>query len=314
MEKQDKKLENSQFGAQGYCMAIFLFILFINSVGLYGLKFAAGVALSWLTGGAIWGLRLLFQSGDDPEGVDKPFCWFLFLLFPLFIPLALPLWLIPTILIITYLISVSAFGGHGKQIFNPVIVAVVFMIYGYSHIGLTEASRPFPSSKDGYLVWTSGIPPKSDIRDIYSTIPKELAFSASLHGSIPTIPGSCFASIILIFSLLYSILFNRRRIWWIVSIVSICIFAHILPQPNSFNIPPTNLLFLGILPSLLLSGVADATTISESIFGQTITAIVFAGFAVFITYNSSNILAPAYAFLLTQVFSPLIIDIFGKNK
>ena len=97
MEETNKSKTKSYFGIEGYCFTLFLFFLYANSVNLYGLKFASGAAISWLTGATIWFLRILFQNGDDPDGVDKPFNWFLFLLFPLFIPLALPLWLIPFI-------------------------------------------------------------------------------------------------------------------------------------------------------------------------------------------------------------------------
>ena len=314
MDKEDKTNNISQFGIQGYCITVFLFFLYANAVSLYGLKFAAGAAISWLTGATIWCLRILFQSGDDPEGVDKPFCWFLFLLFPLFLPLALPLWLIPCILIINYLISVVAFGGYGKHIFNPIILAVVFLIYGYGSMGLTEPSRPFPPTKNGYLIWTSGIPPRSDIREIYSSVPVKIAFINSLNGSIPNIPGSSFSIIILIASLIISLIFNRCRIWWTVSFIAILLFAYFLPQPQNIDIPAINLLLLGIIPSLLFCGVADNTTIPESGTGQTIYAVIFAFFAVLMVFNSSSILAPAYAFLLSQIFSPLVIDIIGAKK
>lgn len=313
MEKQDKIQTNNHFGLAGYCLVVFLFFLYANAVSLYGLKFAAGASVSWLTGAGIWFLKILFQSGDDPEGIDKPFCWHLFLLFPLFVPLALPIWLIPTILVISYLIAVASFGGQGKQIFNPVIVAVVFMLYGYGNNGLTEASRPFPASTNGYTVWTSGIPPRSDIRDIYSSVPASLAFSASIKGSIPNIPGSCYSSIILIASLVFSLFFKRCRIWWIVTFISILLFAYFIPHPKEFNIPFTNICFLGIMPSLFLCAIADITTLPKSVSGQIISALIFAGFAVLMIYKLPDILAPAYAFLLSQVFSPLIIDIIGAK-
>ncbi len=311
MNNTEKIRTNSQFGAAGYCLLVFLFIIYAKSVALFGLKFAAGAAISWLTGGVMWFIRILFQSGEDPEGVDKPFGWLLFLLFPLFIPLALPLWLIPFILVICYLISVAAFGGHGSHIFNPVIVAVVFMVYGYSDSGLIEASRPFPPTENGYLVWTAGIPPRADIRDIYASIPAGLAFDSSLKGLIPTMPGSSLGSAILIVSLLLAIAFNKRFMWWLASAVGICLFGLLLPQPTPFNIPFSNLLFMGIMPSLLLCGAADFTTLPDSRVGQCINALIFSAFSVFILFNSSNILAPAYGFLIAQVLSPLIIDILG---
>lgn len=313
MEKVDKIKAKSQFGAAGYCLTVFLFFLYLNSFGLFGTKFIAGVVISWFTGGAIWFLRILFQSGDDLEGVDKPFGWMLFLLFPLFLPLALPLWIIPCILIVCYLITVAAFGGHGRHIFNPVIVAAVFMMYGYGDMGLIDASRPFPNSREGYNVWTAGIPPRADIRDIYSSIPAKSAFKASLNGLIPSIPGSCYGSVILLASLVFSLVFRRCICWWIVSAVSICLFGWLLPQPADFSIPFTSILFMGIMPSLLLCGIADYSTLPESALGQSINAFIFAGFAVFMLYNSSNILMPVYGFLLAQVVSPLVIDMLGAK-
>ena len=218
MDEQDITKTNRQFGAIGYSILIFLFIIFINAIGLYGLKFGASVIISWATGALIWFIRILFQKGDDPDGVDKPFGWFLFLLFPLFIPLALPLWLIPAILIISYLISITAFGGYGKHIFNPVIIAVVFMLYGYGDIGITEPSRPFPTNRDGYIVWTSGIPPRTDLREAYSSFPQKSVFYASIKGLVPSIPGSCYGLTILLGSLFLSLLFNRGVYWWLVSV------------------------------------------------------------------------------------------------
>ena len=313
MEKVDKIKAKSQFGAAGYCLTVFLFFLYLNSFGLFGTKFIAGVVISWFTGGAIWFLRILFQSGDDLEGVDKPFGWMLFLLFPLFLPLALPLWIIPCILIVCYLITVAAFGGHGRHIFNPVIVAAVFMMYGYGDMGLIDASRPFPNSREGYNVWTAGIPPRADIRDIYSSIPAKSVFKASLNGLIPSIPGSCYGSVILLASLVFALVFQRCICWWFVSVVSICFFGWLLPQPSEFSIPFTNLLVMGIIPSLLLCGIADYSTLPESALGQSINAFIFAGFAVFMLYNSSNILMPVYGFLLAQVVSPLVIDMLGAK-
>ncbi len=315
MEEQDRIKKNRQFGAMGYCLLIFLFIIFINSIGLYGLKFGASVIISWATGAILWIIRILFQSGDDPEGVDKPFGWHLFLLFPLFIPLALPLWLIPVILVISYLISITAFGGYGKHIFNPVIVAVVFMLYGYGEIGITEASRPFPTNKDGYIVWTSGIPPSADIRDVYSSFPQKSVIYASIKGLIPSIPGSCYGFTILIGSLIFALVFNRGKQWWLISVISILIFSYLLPQPKGFELSGINPLILGIIPSLILCGIADIHTLPKSNTGQTISAVTFAIFTMLMYFYSNNILAPAYGFLLAQVFSPLIIDIVGvKNE
>lgn len=307
--------KNSEFGAAGYCLAVFLFFLYYQVIGLYGLKFAVAALISWGTGGIMWGVRILFQSAEDEEGVDKPFGWLLFLLFPLFIPLAMPLWIIPFVLVVCYLISVAAFGGHGKHIFNPVIVAVVFMLYSYGDTGLLNASRPFSNPTTGYKVWTAGVPPRADIRDVFASISSSEILEASLKGIIPNIPGSCFGFIILTASLILALMFRRRIHWWLVAVGSVCTFAWLLPQHNDLAMPPINALLLGIMPSLLLCCIADFTTLPESVSGQIIHAVLFSGFAVLMLFNSADILAPAYGLLFAQVVSPLIIDILrGRHE
>lgn len=312
--KKETKQDN-KFGAFGYSLLIFLFFLFINTTALYSLKFATQVLVSWITGATVWCIRILLQKKEDIEGVDKPFCWFLFLLFPIFIPLSLPIWLIPTILVISYIITIIAFGGYGKHIFNPVIVSVIFMLYSYGNTGIVESSCPFSESTNGYTLWSSGIPPKMDIRTIFSEIPIFKAVELSIKGIIPSIPGSCYATVILIISYFFSILFKRRQTWLISSTILIIIFAKLFPQPPNYYISPTNILFMGIIPSLLLCGISDIVTIPESIKEQIIYSFIFSFFAIIILYNSSNILAPTYAYLLMQIFSPLITDILKiKNN
>ena len=74
-------------------------------------------------------------------------------------------------------------------------------------------------------------------------------------------------------------------------------------------------MIFGIIPSLLLCGIADINTLPKTKTGQAINAIVFAIFSMLMYFYSNNILAPAYGFLLAQILSPLIIDTIGvKNE
>ena len=309
MDNTVKKDSNKDFGASGFCIAVFLFILFFCSAKLFGLKFIVGAIISWVTGAVIWFLKILFQPASDEEGVDKPFPWLLFLMFPLFIPLSLPSWLIPFILIVVYFLAVVAFGGHGNHIFNPVIVAVVFMLSGYSYLAVTGATRPFPAGVNGYTVYTAGVPPTADIRDVFASVPAEMALQISMNGSLPNIPGSCFSGYILFASFLYALIFRRRLVWWFMAVGSVCTFAWIFPKNPDFAIPPINVLLLGIMPSLILCAVSDFNTIPETHSRQVINAILFGAFTVFIALRSNEILAPCFGFLLTQIVSPLIEDI-----
>ena len=89
--------------------------------------------------------------------------------------------------------------------------------------------------------------------------------------------------------------------WWLVAVGSVCTFAWLLPQHPDLAMPPINALLLGIMPSLIFCGIADFTTLPESVTGQIIHAILFGVFSVLMLFNSADILAPAYGFLLAQV-------------
>ena len=83
---------------------------------------------------------------------------------------------------------------------------------------------------------------------------------------------------------------------------------------SKIPIPPTNILFFGIMPSLILCGISDLTTLPESVKGQIINSIIFTFFALIMIFYTSNILAPAYGFLIAQVTTPLVLDIIGISK
>lgn len=178
----------------------------------FGLKFLAGVGISFVTGICCWLLALICQPGPENRDVAQvPFAWLLFVFFPLFCPLGLPLWLIPFILIISYLVSISSFGGYGRHFFNPVAFAVIFMLCGYAGTASLGASRPLP--KKGFAVWTAGMPPSSPVWNIYARIQTADLWQSSVSGNLPVVPGSAFPGRLLVISFFFSLMAGRGRVW-----------------------------------------------------------------------------------------------------
>lgn len=314
MENEGKAKESKVLAVAGYLLAVFLFFLYYRVTALYGLKFAASFGISLSTGVALWLLRLLFHYGKEDNGSYKDFSWRLFLLFPLFIPLALPLWLIPLILVAVYLLSISAFGGYGRHIFNPIVLAVVFMLHGYGDMGVIHPSRPLPKELSGYKIWTAGIPPTAIPVQMLSDIKAESAFILSMSGLMPNVPGSSFGAWILMASFLFSLFSKKTFYWWLMAVGFIFAFASFSPQNKAFEMPGINPLLFGIIPSLILSAVADSKSLPKPFSGQVINASLFGFFSILFLFNSSNILAPAYGFLLAQILSPLAIDLWEMKK
>ena len=241
------------------------------------------------------------------------FGWSLFLLFPLLCPLALPLWLIPGILVATYTIVFNGFGGFGRHIFNPVAVAVVFMLVGYGHTASLHAVRPLPGPYDGFTVWNAGAPVAKPVWHIYADVPVDELFQASFSGLLPAIPGSAFGLPLLLASAVLALAAGHRRIWWVTSVLALQLGVMLLNGSAGLNISPLHPLFLGIIPTLLLVAVIDRHSLPDDIPGQIVDGLLFAFFALLFVFRSPDLLGPAYGLLLAQIAAPLATDLIMRR-
>ena len=256
------------------------------------------------------------DSLDSLEPAQLPvdrFGWPLFLLFPLLCPLALPLWLIPGILVATYVIVFNGFGGFGRHIFNPVAVAVVFMLVGYDYTASLHAVRPLPGPHDGFTVWNAGAPVAMPVWQLYSRVPVDALFQASFSGLLPAIPGSAFGLPLLLASAVLAIAAGYRRIWWLTSVLALQLGVMLVSDSVSLNISPMHPLFLGIIPTLLLVAVIDRHSLPDDVPGQIVGGLLFAFFALIFVFRSPDLLGPAYALLLAQISAPLATDLIMRR-
>lgn len=324
-------------------LLLFLLLpLYFQIWGRFGQKFAVAALLSMTTGVCCWFLSLIFKpaASDNPEKIKKSessarqgqsdeqchpnnpdnaclpadrFGWPLFLLFPLLCPLALPLWLIPGILVVTYLLVFNGFGGFGRHIFNPVAVAVVFMLVGYDHTASLHAVRPLPGPYDGFTVWSAGTPVAMPVWQIYAEVPVDALFQASFSGLLPAIPGSVFGLPLLLASAVFSLAVGHRRIWWVTSVLALQLGVMLFNGSASLNISPLHPLFLGTIPTLLLLAIVDRHSLPEDVPGQIISGLLFAFFALLFVFRSPDPLGPVYGLLLAQISAPLVTDLVMRR-
>ncbi len=250
------------------------------------------------------------------EPVQKPvdrFGWSLFLLFPLLCPLALPLWLIPGILVATYIIVFNGFGGFGRHIFNPVAVAVVFMLVGYDHTASLHAVRPLPGPYDGFTVWSAGTPVAMPVWQVYAEVPVDALFQASFSGLLPAIPGSAFGLPLLLASIVVALAAGHRSVWWMTSVLGLQLGGMLFNGSVSLNISSLHPLYLGIIPTLLLVAVIDRHSLPDDIPGQIVSGLLFAFFALLFVFRSPDPLGPAYGLLLAQISAPLATDLIMRR-
>ncbi len=253
---------------------------------------------------------------DKPDTIRLPadrFGWSLFLLFPLLCPLALPLWLIPGILVATYIIVFNGFGGFGRHIFNPVAVAVVFMLVGYGHTASLHAVRPLPGPYDGFTTWSAGAPLAMPVWQVYAGVPVNRLFQASFSGLLPAIPGSAFGLPLLLASAVLALAAGHRRVWWVTSVLALQLGVMLFNGSVSLNISPLHPLFLGIIPALLLMAVIDRHSLPDDTPGQVVSGLLFAFSALLFIFRSPDPLGAAYGLLLAQIATPLATDLFMRR-
>lgn len=275
----------------------------------FGLKFLAGAGISLITGIFCWLLALINQPGLENRDVAQvPFGWSLFVFFPLFCPLGLPLWLIPMILVVSYLVSISSFGGFGRHFFNPVAFAVIFMLCGYAGTSSLGASRPLPKNGTGFAVWTAGMPPASPVWNIYAKVKETDLWQSSVSGNLPVIPGNAFPGVLLVISFLFSTMAGRGRVWCLFTVLGTIFWGWLGQQYLLPGVSWLHPLFLGMLPGLMLIAVADYHTLPEHQSEQAIAAMVFTFLLLIFTIRSKGVLSPVFALLLAQIISPLLCD------
>ncbi len=295
-------------------LSLFLLPLYFFIWGRFGQKFAVGVLISLFTGAGCWLLALILTPARLPANLKADnFGWKLFLLFPLFCPLALPLWLIPIILIAAYLLTYSSFGGCGRHIFNPVAVAVVFMLVGYGHTASLHPVRPLPGPYDGFKIWNAGLPVAKPVWKTYAEVPPTALVEASYSGLLPALPGSAFGLPLLAASAALALIGGRRRVWWVSAVLIMQLATMFGAGSPGLEISALHPLLLGVVPGLLLVAVIDEVSLPEDWPGQIINALLFSVLGLVFILRSENLLGPVYALLLAQITSPLLTDLLMRR-
>ncbi|GAB4283696.1 MAG: hypothetical protein Kow0029_29980 [Candidatus Rifleibacteriota bacterium] len=279
----------------------------IAAWGRFGLKVPVAFVLSMISGII---LRQFFHKDSD-----EAFPWQLFMLFPMFVPLGMPLWLVPFSLLTAWMIAVYSFGGYGKHIFNPVALALVLLLAGYGSSVSLLPSKPFQGATSAFSVWTAGINPVNASVNAQLNEPVTNITQFMVGGNRPSIPGLAFPGWLLLATLFIGLFFRENR-WWLFSAfcsltVSAMIIKHFFPETVAGG---HSLFFIGCVPAFCMVMLADARGFCGGFVAQTTHAGIFsicvAVFAVF----SGNVLNVAFAVLLAQIISPFILDVTGFGE
>ncbi len=297
-----KPQNHSRVPVSGTAMLLLLPVFFA-AWGRFGQKVPVALGLSLLTGLLI---RAFAEVGE------KPFPWACFWVFPLFVPLGMPLWLVPLSLTAAWIITISAFGGIGRNIFNPVVLALVFIMAGYGSAVSLTASKPFSTALAAINVWTAGINPIEPALRGWLTRPVITLSDFLGGGHLPAVPGLAFPGPLLLIVLLIVLLLPARRIWFFSTMILIFsggeLVAGTMPELIRSG---ASLLSTGVVVALLLACLADENTIPEQVGEQLLFSLILSAAIVVFACGSTHELAPVYGLLLTQAIFPMISDVCG---
>ena len=274
--------------------------LYFVAAGRYGLRIFVFLALSCLAGFFTeWIARRWTRSAGNA------YCFSGWILFPLVLPPALPLWMGVLSLIFGLTVTVVFFGGHGRQWVSPVAVGWAFAVLSFSTAYGFGWSFPFPGPLDGFSQWLANVPTIDDPSVLFSLRINEFLLPI-LNGAFPQTPGGTLPLLTLgagIFLLIARAVDFRSSVSFLGSYLVINIlFRYFAPEmfPGMTSHLVGSLLFVSffLLP--------DGRTSSRTFAGRWLVGLVAGLSAFLIRHFSSYPGGIVFAVLLANVFSAII--------
>jgi len=142
---------------------------FVQIIGYGLLKVIPIVAVSYIAG---LGVEFIFAQIRHEE-VNEGFL-VSGMLIPLVMPVDVPLWMVAIATVFAVIIGKEAFGGTGMNVFNPALLARVFIFFAY------------PAKISGDTIWTGGLTKGEGVIDGFSGA---TPLSKAASGALDQIPS-----------------------------------------------------------------------------------------------------------------------------
>ncbi len=287
----------------------------IASVYFWGLRVLAVIAVSYIFGGLVEAAFAIVRKKEIHEG-------FLVtgLLFPLTLPPSIPLWVVAVGVMFGTLFGKEAFGGTGRNIFNPAIVGRIFLTIAFPTIMTIVWNEPFHSGLGGFQRYFADALTQATPLALFKAEKVITHYGDLLLGNSMGCIGETFRlGIILggIFLILAKISNWRLPLSCIVSVI---VFASIgnYFAPDKFAPALFQILSGGFLLGAFFM-VTDPVTAPFTKAGKWIGGVIFGFLVVLIRGLSGYVEAVMFSILLLNVFAPLIdhlvLDVkYQKNK
>ena len=281
-------------------------IIYIPAVGRYGLKLEVLLVLSLFIG---IGVELL--AGRLRGERTQTLGWPVWIILPLVLPPALPLWMVGVTCLFTAVITVVFFGGYGRHMVSPVAFGWAFAAMSFPTAFGFGWSYPFPSAWHGFRHWSAAL----------SLVDHPLAFLSAqsgvttatiLSGNFPQPPGNALPALLLLLGVVLLLLRSISFRVCLGFIGTTLILS--LAFPGLASAPVFDTILVGDTFLVAFLVLPDMRTSSRTLQGRWLVGAA-AGLVAFLIRHFATVADGAFfAVLFVAVFTPLIDEIFIKVR
>ncbi len=248
------------------------------------------------------------------EDSERSFPWHMFVLVPLAVPVGVPVWAPAFGSMFSLVFAVWFFGGEQKKLFNPLAIAMIFLVAGYSSVANFSMAKPFEGFKTGFNKYSSGISIGNDSQEFLKKQSNNIKFNTYLNGNVPGVPGNIFPVMVLALGFIIAML-RLKSLFWVFSVItSLAAFYLTVFSGQEWVLPPMHLLLSGTTAICILFALVEIDNFSSRAIVSIVRGVLFSFFLILLVSKSNQIVGPFYALILTEVFSPLIEDTLFPGK
>jgi len=279
-------------------LAIAGLLLYVPAIGRYGWKLEVLLVLSLLLGSATEAIAARL-GGRPPRLAGYP-AW---ILLPLVMPPALPLWMSALSVVFAAVMVVAFFGGYGRHPMAPVAVGWAFARLSFATTFGFSWSYPFPHPGAGYGIWNARLPtvdhPLSVIADRVS-----IPLLQTLTGGLPSSPAMALPILVLVAGLVLLLLRVTSARTCAGFLGAHVVLLLVLPSASTMSLAPS--LLTGDLLFAAFFVLADQRTCARTLEGRWLTGVLAGGAAFLIRHYAAYADGVFFAVLLANVFAPIL--------